>query len=369
MPGSGSGTQELRETSLPLPVSWYADPAVLALEQRQVFDRTPAYVGHDSMVPETGSFRVVEGTDEAWMLVRGHEGVELVSNVCRHRQAVMQRGQGTVRNIVCPVHRWSYDLGGRQRAAPHFPEVPGLALDKRPLQRWNGLLFAGDRDVAADLTGFSMAGAFDYSAYAYQSTTVEHYGINWKTFMEIYLELYHVEAFHSGLRGYADCGVFEAGDWEFGDNWSNQVIALRADASRASEPYRRYLELVTELRGRPPRHAALWFCYYPNIMLEWYPEALAVSVLVPQSASSTLNIVDFFYPPEILADRPDIVEAHQEAYGESAGEDREIVERIDAGRRALYAQGRDDRGPYQVPLEDGMVHFHRWLADQLARGG
>lgn len=27
----------------------------------------------------------------------------------------------------------------------------------------------------------------------------------------------------------------------------------------------------------------------------------------------------------------------------------------------MHALGRDDRGPYQEPLEDGMVHFHRWL--------
>ncbi|MCA1692698.1 MAG: aromatic ring-hydroxylating dioxygenase subunit alpha, partial [Actinobacteria bacterium] len=124
-------------------------------------------------------------------------------------------------------------------------------------------------------------------------------------------------------------------------------------------------DLVTRFRGRPPEHAALWFCYYPNVMLEWYPEALAVSILLPRSPSSTTNVVEFFYPADVVDGRPDIIEAHQEAYGESADEDREIVDRIDRGRRALFAQGLDDAGPYQDPLEDGMVHFHRWLRSQL----
>ena len=348
-----------------LPVGWYVDPGVLALEKEHVFGPGPGYVGHGSMVPDEGSYHVLGWKSDAWMLVRGGGAFSLLSNVCRHRQAIMLSGRGTARNIVCPIHRWSYDLGGRQRAAPHFAENPCLDLDRRPLRAWNGLLFEGDRDVAGELAGFSMAAAFDYSGFGHEGTVVEDYDVNWKTFLEIYLELYHVEAFHPGLKGYVDCGAFQPADWEFGDTWSNQVMTLRQDLSGASEEYRRYYALVTELRGRPPRHASLWFCLYPNLMLEWYPEALVVSFLLPLSASSTRNVVDFFHPREILVGRPDIVEAHQAAYDESAAEDRAIVERIDAGRRALFEQGRDDAGPYQEPLEDGIAHFHRWMRGAL----
>lgn len=348
-----------------LPVAWYVDPAIHALELEHVFGPGPGYVGHASMVPEEGSYHVLDWKGEAWMLVRNAQGVDVLSNICRHRQAVMLRGRGTARNIVCPIHRWSYDLRGAQRAAPHFPENPCRSLDRRPLRTWNGLLFDGRRDIGAELAGFSMREAFDYSDYVYERTVVEDYPVNWKTFLEIYLELYHVEPFHSGLKGYVDCAAFAPGDWEFGETWSNQVMTLKGNMSAASEEYRRYYELVTDLRGRPPRHATLWFCLYPNVMLEWYPEALAVSFLLPTSASSTRNVIDFFYPRDVVADHREIVEAHQTAYDESAAEDRFIVERIDEGRRALFAQGSDDVGPYQDPLEDGMVHFHRWLRAQL----
>ncbi len=351
---------------LQLPVAWYVDPAFHALEQAHVFAPGPGYVGQASMVPDVGSYHVLDWKDSAWALVRGPAGVELLSNVCRHRQALMLDGRGQARNIVCPIHRWSYDLGGEQRAAPHYPENPGLGLARRPLQGWNGLLFDATRDIADELSGFSMAGEFDFSDYVYERTVVDHYPVNWKTFLEIYLELYHVEPFHSGLKGYVDAGAFAPGDWEFGGTWSNQVMTLRKDLSAASEPYRHYHRLVTDLRGRPPDHAALWLCLYPNVMLEWYPEALAVSFLLAPSASSTVNVVDLYYPRDVAAEHPEIVAAHQAAYDESAAEDRAIVERIDAGRRALWHQGLDDAGPYQVPLEDGMVHFHRWLRTQVA---
>jgi choline monooxygenase len=349
-----------------LPVAWYVDPAIHAVEMERIFANAPGYVGHESMVPDEGSYQVLDWKQGAWMLARNAGEVQLLSNVCRHRQAVMLEGQGTVRNIVCPIHRWSYDLAGQQRAAPHFPENPYRHLDCRPLGRWNGLLFEGRRDLAAELEGFSMAAEFDYSDYVYESTVMEDYPVNWKTFMEIYLELYHVEPFHGGLKGYVDCPAFEPADWEFGESWSNQVMTLKRDVSGASEAYRRYYQLVTDLRGRPPEHAALWFCLYPNLMLEWYPEALAVSFLLPTSASTTRNVVDLFYPADVVAGRREVVAAHQAAYDESAAEDRLIVERIDRGRRALFEQGADDRGPYQQPLEDGMVHFHRWLRSQLA---
>jgi choline monooxygenase len=35
------------------------------------------------------------------------------------------------------------------------------------------------------------------------------------------------------------------------------------------------------------------------------------------------------------------------------------------GRRALLAQGLNDMGPYQAPMEDGMLHFHEFLHRHL----
>ena len=38
---------------------------------------------------------------------------------------------------------------------------------------------------------------------------------------------------------------------------------------------------------------------------------------------------------------------------------------MDAGRRALYAQGRSEVGPYQSPMEDGMQHFHEFYRREM----
>jgi choline monooxygenase len=108
--------------------------------------------------------------------------------------------------------------------------------------------------------------------------------------------------------------------------------------------------------------------YYPNVMVEWYPHVLVVSTLLPRGVDRTTNVVEFYYPEEIALFEREYVEAEQAAYLETAEEDDEIALRIDAGRRALYRQGRSETGPYQSPMEDGMQHFHEFVRKELGPG-
>ncbi len=78
-------------------------------------------------------------------------------------------------------------------------------------------------------------------------------------------------------------------------------------------------------------------------------------------------MVEFYYPEEIVLFEREFIEAQQAAYLETALEDDEIQQRMDRGRKALWAQGRSETGPYQSPLEDALVHFHEWLRRELER--
>src|SRR5471032_529676 len=102
----------LRPSSAQLPVSWYFDPHVFALEKKTLFGAGPNYMGHELMVPNAGDYHSLAWMDHAKVLVRNESGPELLSNVCRHRQAIMLEGKGNARNIVCPLHRWTYDTRG-----------------------------------------------------------------------------------------------------------------------------------------------------------------------------------------------------------------------------------------------------------------
>jgi len=349
-----------------LPVSWYFDPEIFALEKRLLFDAGPGYAGHELLVPNQGDYATLDAFGHARMMVRSDSGAQLLANVCRHRQALMLEGRGNVQNIVCPLHRWTYDLKGELLGAPHFPDSPCVKLASSPLRSWNGLLFAGARDPNADLAGLPVAADFDFSGYVLDRVQVDEYPLNWKTFLEVYLELYHVEPFHPGLGNFADCSNFR---YAYGEEWSVQIIAAKNGLQRPGTPvYRRWHDAcLRQLEGRTPKYGALWMTYYPNVMLEWYPNVLVVSHVVPRGPQKTVNVVEFFYPEEIALFEREFVEAQQAAYVETAVEDGVLCERMERGRRALYEQGLDDAGPYQSPMEDAELHFHEWLHRRLGR--
>lgn len=347
-----------------LPVSWYTDPAIYALEQRVLFPKAAAYIGHELMVPNRGDFHTLSWMGDAKALVHNDQGIELISNVCRHRQALMLHGRGQINHIVCPLHRWTYDLQGELMGAPHFDKNPCLHLSKSTLQNWNGLLFESKRDIGRDLARLGCRENFDFSGYMLDHVSVDNYDFNWKTFIEVYLEDYHVGPFHPGLDQFVDC---ENLDWEFGDWYSVQQVGVKHGLSKSGSPiYQKWQQQVLQYNsGRAPEHGAIWLVYYPFLMIEWYPQVLVISHLIPRGVDACTNVVEFYYPEDIALFEREFVEAHQAAYQETAVEDREICQRMHNGRRALFAQGIDERGPYQHPMETGLQHFHLWLRAQL----
>lgn len=358
--------EALEQSSSQLPVSSYFDEALFRRELELIFQHGPRYVGHELAVPHVGDFHALAQEGEGRSLVRTKDGVELISNVCRHRQAVMLKGRGhTSQNVVCPLHRWTYDLHGNLVGAPHFQTDPCLNLRNYPLQSWNGLLFEQNgRDVRADLAKLGPAKELDFTGYHFDRAVLHECDYNWKTFIEVYLEDYHVGPFHPGLGSFVTCSDLQ---WELGRHHSVQTVGVaNALARPGSEIYQRWHDAVLKFRGGvPPEQGAIWLTYYPTVMVEWYPHVLVVSTLFPRGPQKTLNLVEFFYPEEIALFERDFVDAQQAAYMETCKEDDEIAERMDAGRRALMLRGDNEVGPYQSPMEDGMQHFHEWYRREM----
>ena len=358
--------EALERSSSQLSVSTYFDEDLFRQEQSLIFDDGPRYLGHELAVPEVGDYLALAQEGEGRALVRTRDGVELVSNVCRHRQAVMLRGRGHTRsNIVCPLHRWTYDLKGQLIGAPHFADDPCLSLRNYPVQTWNGLVFEGNGcDVNADLANLGPRADLDFSGYVFDRAVMHECDYNWKTFIEVYLEDYHVVPFHPGLGSFVSCDDLR---WEFGKDYSVQTVGVHRGLQQAGSPaYKKWQEQVLQFRGgEVPPYGAIWLTLYPNIMVEWYPHVLIVSTLWPDGPQKTRNVVEFYYPEEIVLFERDFVEAERAAYMETCVEDDEIALRMDAGRKALMARGENEVGPYQSPMEDGMQHFHEWYRNNI----
>ena len=99
-----------------------------------------------------------------------------------------------------------------------------------------------------------------------------------------------------------------------------------------------------------PKYGTVWSCYYPNVMLEWYPFCQVISTVHPRGPEKCVNVVEFYYPEEVALFERELVELHLQAYMESAQEDGEICQLMHDGRRALY-RGRESTctGPTSRP--------------------
>jgi choline monooxygenase len=367
--------ESLFRSSTQLAVSSYFDEELYRREQALIFQHSPRYLGHELAVPDVGSYQTLQQEGEGRALVRTPQGVQLLSNVCRHRQAVMLQGRGNLpgtpaaagqaQHIVCPLHRWTYDTHGTLVGAPHFDHDPCLNLRNYPLQNWRGLLFEhNSRNVVAELDSLQQARALDFTGFVFDRAHVHECAYNWKTFIEVYLEDYHVGPFHPGLGQFVACEDLQ---WEFGRHHSVQTVGVSKALSKAGSPvYQRWHQALLAYRnGVAPTQGAVWLSYYPTVMVEWYPHVLVVSTLHPKGPRHTTNVVEFFYPEEIAAFERDFVDAHQAAYLETCVEDDEIALRMDAGRSALLQRGDNETGPYQSPMEDGMQQFHEWYRREM----
>lgn len=346
-----------------LPLHVYSDPSIFEKELEILFRDGPGYVGHEQVIPNIGDYHTIESDHHGRMLIHTHTSISLISNICRHKQAIMYHGDGNTRAITCPLHKWTWDLQWAMIGAPHFQENPCMNLRQWPLQNWRGLLFAGKRNISEDLKDIGFGSDIDFSEFRYHHTEKHTCHYNWKSFMEVYGDDYHVAPYHPGLSKMVtlkDLEVITGENWHIQTVWPAEILNTKTtpiyDAWRA--------KCLEKGDGKLPRYGAIWFAYYPNIMIEVYPYTITVSTLHPISPSETMNTIEFFYHHDV---DEALIEAEQAAYMETAIEDDDIAERMDQGRALLRDHEKDwwytpdeTSGPCHPTLEKGTEHFMEW---------
>jgi choline monooxygenase len=347
-----------------LPVSWYFDSEILKIERQNLFAAGPTYAGHVSQVKKDGDYVALSGQNAGRILLRSNGRPQLISNVCRHRQSQLVSGTGHVKNIVCPVHNWTYDLDGQQIAAPHFDKNPCLDLKRSELAEWNGLLFAGPRDVRrelAPLDGWTELGASDY---VLERVDEEEHDLNWKTFLEVYLEDYHIGVVHPGFRAFVEPGDLRGALQAVGgERFFCEQVHVRWPLPQAGTPVFAEFQkvLLDVLVGRRPPFAAIWMCLFSGQLIEWYPFTVIVTTYTPLSPTRTRLRSEYYFDRQIADTRRDYVETGLAVLDEVTGEDQSAAEKLQHGRRALYERGDNLQGPYQMPMEQGLRRFHDCL--------
>jgi choline monooxygenase len=323
-----------------LPAAWYADPAHWPRERAAIFRRSWQFLTHESALSAPGAWAAATIADFPVFAVRDeHEVLRGFHNVCRHRAGPLVHGDAGICDgaLTCKYHGWRYALDGRLRAARDF----GAAADFDPraygliplrLECWRGLVFVamGEAPPLADLLApiDERLGAQDWSDLRISLRRTHMLACNWKTYVENYLEGYHVPDVHPGL-----------------------------DADILSDQYKVVVEGRVALHFAPPRkpdpvYEGLWAWVWPNIGVNIYRRGLMIERMTPVGHTHTR--LDYLYLTpggEAIAD--DTLALSDEV----TAEDKWITERVQENLNA----GIYDVGRLSPKHEAAVAAFQAWV--------
>ncbi len=353
----------------PLPASAYFDERILADELSAVFSDALVYLGHRSAIGEVGDWRSLEAFDHGRVLVRTPDGPRLLANVCSHRGGQLARGAGHGSQLVCPLHKWAYELDGRFKGALGFDDTTACrGLPSWPVQEWEGLLFTGDRDLARDLAPVRSRMSEARADWVFDRVEVSELAVNWKVMLEVFLDNLHVAPYHPGFGRFVDTAAVASGEGSLaGERFNFHAVGPGRWDRPATEAFRRFQAAIERVCGGRPTTAATWLFVYPNTMLEWYPATFVASTFWPIDATRTRTAVEVYYHPAAAADA-DFKAAEVATADETAGEDDELGLALQRGRRTAYELGLELAGPTHPKMESALARYWAWLRERVDYG-
>ena len=340
-----------------LPASVYFDEEVFAAEKEKIFSRTWQVVGHSSQVASPEDYFTTDLMGEPLLFVRGGDGkLRGFYNVCRHRAGPPAEGCGSRKLFRCGYHGWTYGLDGSLLSATEIEGVQGFRPEDfalvplRTEERFN-LVFANLdplavplRETLGDLP--KQVGKFSFEEMTLFERRTYDMKCNWKTYVDNYLEGYHLPSVHPGLNRELDYSAYEVESY---GRHVRQFSPIRGTQPGDRTP-RRYAEAREDLTTD-------YFWIFPNWMLNCYPDHVSLNIVLPIEPERSLAIFEWYLPKKDHGTRA--AKASVEFSEQIQMEDVKICEIVQRNLRSRsYSRGR-----FSVKQEKGVHAFHRMYGD------
>ena len=350
------------ERAWTLPAALYTDPEIFAVEREKIFSRTWQVVGHASQIANPGDYFTTERIGEPLLFVRGNDGrLRGFYNVCRHRAGPPAEGCGSRKLFRCGYHGWTYGLDGALISATEIEGVEGFrpedfALVPVRTEEWFNLVFVnlnpnapplhetlGELPAQAEKFPFRDMKLFERRTYDMKC--------NWKTYVDNYLEGYHLPSVHPGLNRELDYNAYVV---ELHTRHIRQFSPIRGAQPGDASP-RRYQESREDLTTD-------YFWIFPNWMLNCYPDNVSLNIILPLEAERTLAIFEWYLPEKEHA--TPAAKSSVEFSDQIQIEDVAICEAVQKNLRSRsYSRGR-----FSAKQEKGVHAFHRMYATAMSQG-
>ena len=344
-----------------LPAELYRDASIFAAEKEKIFSRTWQVVGNASQVANPTDYFTTELIGEPLLIVRGGDGkLRGFYNVCRHRAGPPAEGCGSRKLFRCGYHGWTYGLDGALLSATEIEGVEGFrpeefALKPVRTEEWFNLVFVnldpearplreslGELPTQAEKFPFAQMKLFERRTYAMKC--------NWKTYVDNYLEGYHLPSVHPGLNRELDYNAYVVEPYARGRAGHVRQFSPIRGAQPGDATPRRYPDAREDLAS-PLTTDYFWI--FPNWMLNCYPDNVSLNIVLPVDAERSLAIFEWYLPEKdhgSPASKAAVEFSHQIQM-----EDVGICETVQKNLRSRsYSRGR-----FSVKQEKGVHAFHR----------
>ena len=246
-----------RRSGYTLEAPFYQHKDVFELDMQAIFGRHWIFVGVEPDIPEPGDYFTVPLGRASIVVVRDDDmAIRAFHNVCRHRGARLCDGhKGSVGNVVCPYHQWTYDLTGKLIYTEHMGDEfdrSQFSLKTVHVGNLAGLLFicladeppADFAQMRKEMEPYVLPHQISNCKVAFEEDLIENG--NWKFTMENNRECYHCKANHPELT---------VSLYEFGFGYQ--------PSPENAEEVRAFQELIQR------EHARWESCGLPSVELEF----------------------------------------------------------------------------------------------------
>ena len=374
-----------------LPQALYIDDASFAFDQVAIFGHSWLMAGMECELPRPGTYMALMVGAWPVIITRDAAGtVHAFHNSCRHRGSILcAPGHGSAPKLVCPYHRWTYNLDGSLFAAMRMAEgfdKGDHGLKSIALRCVGGAIFiclADEPPAFEDFAGHfaNYAGPLDFTNMKLAATDVMIEQANWKLVMENARECYHCPTGHPELGTSFPVTMkrhFEIRDSEReaaftaamdsaglphaakeGDWWQIARFPLNEGSSSISMDGQPLVKkLLVEANGGDV--GSLRWAIDPHIFAHATADVVFVFSCMPVSATETHVLSKWFVHKDAVEGVDYDVAALKELWVKTNQQDRELAEN---NHRGILSPGYTP-GPYSQEAESMAQRFTDWYCVQ-----
>jgi phenylpropionate dioxygenase-like ring-hydroxylating dioxygenase large terminal subunit len=357
-----------------VPARCYYDESIYEFEVEHILKKNWLAVGRWDWAEKPGDYFTTTMFGEPLIIIRDKQKqLHCLVNSCRHRWSrVVEEGSGNKTVLMCPYHRWTYNLDGSLRGVT-AENIPGLrkadcALPSLRLEVWEGTIFINfdnnAQALAPQLSGVEkIIGRFNLGEMRTVGRTTYETTWNYKFSLETGYEAYHHAGVHfERIYKYAPPEVHSP--IAFGKIWGvyGGRLPKELDDKAHHFPFGVPPWMSEEEAGAPDQFRSIFVAVYPGLITYISPHQVSMITTEHIGVAHNRSSTHISAAPWAIArtEHEGALQRMVDAMHAVQDEDTFACRSLQLGVQSTF----NDRSVIHPRFESMLPHYHQWLLQQ-----